>query len=447
MPQHIFFSWQSDTLPRTSRNLVERALERAIAELNADADIDPADRDLAVDRDTMGVPGSPPLVDTIFAKIDSAAAFLSDLTYVAERGTGGRMPNPNVLLEHGWALKSLNWRRIISVMNVAHGHPDDHELPFDLKHFRRPIFYDCPDNAEAATRTEARDGLAHQLVAALRAILSDEALRVARGAAAPVEPHPHDVHLLSRVQTQLPESLQRFLRQHSFGTPFRRAILDPLFEMNEDWVGARFEFHDAVLQAAFAELRQLNTDFCALVAERNYAMDSNLAMGWPKTDLDVSRGIQPETLAAIDAMNAKAGELSAAVDIFERTARDRIRVAPATAAPTEPVADPREARAREMLDELAADRNRGGLPGIVGRPSVTLRAVPVAAAEGRRIDAREAARAQLRFPLTRKGAFRRTAMAANGGAAIRRATWAPRTLNPAGAPGSSGRVQLSSRLR
>ena len=51
-----------------------------------------------------------------------------------------------------------------------------------------------------------------------------------------------------------------------------------------------------------------------------------------------------------------------------------------------------------MLEDLAADRNRGGLPGIVSRPSMTLRAVPLAAMEGRRLDAREVARAQLRFP-------------------------------------------------
>lgn len=33
---------------------------------------------------------------TIFGKIDRAAVFLSDLTYVVERAGGGRPPNPNV---------------------------------------------------------------------------------------------------------------------------------------------------------------------------------------------------------------------------------------------------------------------------------------------------------------------------------------------------------------
>ncbi len=397
MLHHIFFSWQSDTQTLTGRNLVERALQRAIATVAADADIDPADRELAVDRDSAGVPGSPPLVETIFGKVDRAAAFLSDLTYVAERIDGRRMPNPNVLLEHGWALRSLSWRRVFSVMNVARGHPDDHPLPFDLQHFKRPVFYDCPDDADEDTRRAAREGLTRQFVSALRAILDDEVLRAERVPVAPAEPHPHDIDLLVRVQRQLPVGLQRFLQQQSFGSPFRRDTLDPIHEMNEDWVGARFEFHDAVLQASFAELQRLSREFGNLIGAHTHVMDQNVALAWPKTDLDVAEGMQPSTLAAIAAMNAKASELSAAVDVFERTARDRIRVAPATGSAM-PNVDPREEQARTMLAELGQDRNVGQLPGIVSRPSVTLRVIPLTAMERRRLDPQHVARAQLRFP-------------------------------------------------
>ena len=89
--------------------------------------MDPADRDLSVDRDTRDVPGSPPIMETIFGKIDRAAVFVSDLTYVAERMAGGRTPNPNVCIEHGYALKALSWRRVIAVMNTAYGDPDEHD--------------------------------------------------------------------------------------------------------------------------------------------------------------------------------------------------------------------------------------------------------------------------------------------------------------------------------
>jgi hypothetical protein len=57
MPHTSSFSWQSDIPNRVGRSLIETCLERAIGVLRADADIDSADRDIAVDRDTMDVPG------------------------------------------------------------------------------------------------------------------------------------------------------------------------------------------------------------------------------------------------------------------------------------------------------------------------------------------------------------------------------------------------------
>jgi Molybdopterin-binding domain of aldehyde dehydrogenase len=50
-------------------------------------------------------------VETIFRKIDKAAAFVPDLTLVSERRDGRPTPNPNVLIEYGWALKSLGHGR------------------------------------------------------------------------------------------------------------------------------------------------------------------------------------------------------------------------------------------------------------------------------------------------------------------------------------------------
>lgn len=202
MPHHIFYSWQSDTPSATNKNLIGRALQDAIALLNADARVEDADRDdeeaAMLDQDTAGVPGSPPIVETIFGTIDRAAAFVSDLTYVAERKDGRLSPNPNVLFEHGWAWKSLSWRAVISVMNVAHGHPRDHPLPFDLQHSRGPIFFDCPDGADTDRRRAERDALAKALVPRLRDILGDEVLKAARVPPAPADPHPHDLELIAR---------------------------------------------------------------------------------------------------------------------------------------------------------------------------------------------------------------------------------------------------------
>lgn len=404
MPQHIFFSWQSDTENRIGRSFIEACLERAIGELQADADVDPADRDLAIDRDTLDVPGMPAIMETIFGKIEGAAVFLGDLTYVASRDGGGRMPNPNVCIEHGYALRALGPRRVIAVMNTALGDPDEHELPFDIRHTRRPIAFNLAAGADADPRRAAKDGLVRQLKAALKAIFGDEAARAAMRPAAPAEPHPHDVALLGQVHRQLPVELRRWLHQHSFGTPFRSKILDPVHVLNGDWVGAAFEFNDPVLQAGFAELRAAALAFGNLVQERTYLMPNSLTMAWPKTDHDVAHGLQPRTEQAIRDLNARATEFSAAIDAFDRLARDRIRTAAGGEVAAQAAADAGAGRqvqrevAEAALNELSYDAHRGGLPEIVIPPRLTLRLAPFAAGDGARLDPKRVADAQVRFP-------------------------------------------------
>jgi len=100
MAETVFFSWQIDRPTNTGRNFIERALERALARINDEIHIDEAERDeLAVDRDTRGVAGQPPIVDTIFKKIDAATVFVPDLTFVGLRNDNRPSPNPNVLIE------------------------------------------------------------------------------------------------------------------------------------------------------------------------------------------------------------------------------------------------------------------------------------------------------------------------------------------------------------
>jgi hypothetical protein len=141
------------------------------------ATVEPAIRNagLTVDRDTLGIAGSPPIVDEIFKKIDKAFAFVADVTFVGTRRDGRPTPNPNVLLEYGWALKSRGYYTIIPVMNTAYGEPSDQTLPFNMKHLRWPITYCLPDGADEATTQKVRSELVGILKAALRTIAeSDE---------------------------------------------------------------------------------------------------------------------------------------------------------------------------------------------------------------------------------------------------------------------------------
>src|ERR1700680_4196047 len=82
MSRTVFFSWQVDRPPREGRNLIEKALEKAISGIAHDAMVEQAVRQgLVVDKDTKGVPGSPPIFTTILGKIERAAVFVPDLTF------------------------------------------------------------------------------------------------------------------------------------------------------------------------------------------------------------------------------------------------------------------------------------------------------------------------------------------------------------------------------
>ena len=180
MPHTLFLSWQSDTPARIGSEFIEEALGLAVATLGEDAEIKRAIRDegLMVDRDTQGVPGVPPIVDTIFDKIDSATIFVPDLTFVGKRIDRRPTPDPNVLVEYGWALKSLPYTRIIPVMNVAFGEPTPETMPFDMRHLRHPkCTYSLPTRASERRRREELARLAASLTAEIGAVLRSERLR------------------------------------------------------------------------------------------------------------------------------------------------------------------------------------------------------------------------------------------------------------------------------
>lgn len=166
----VFFSWQVDRRDGGERRLIEDALNDALRRVMLDASIESAIREegLEVDRDTKGVPGTPPIVDTIFSKIDRAAIFVPDLTFVAARADGRPSPNPNVLIEYGWALKSLTHARMMPVMNTHYGEPTGETMPFDMKHLRHPIRFKLPPDADAGQRRAVRDALSKELEAAIR---------------------------------------------------------------------------------------------------------------------------------------------------------------------------------------------------------------------------------------------------------------------------------------
>jgi len=144
MEKKIFYSWQSDLPNSTNRGFIQACLEEAIKELKNDQELK---LEIALDRDTDGVPGSPDIGQTIFSKIDSAAVFVSDVSII-QIDSKRPSPNPNVLLELGYAFKNIGSAGVIMVMNINFGKPE--LLPFDLKQ-KRIITYNIQEGTDKSS--------------------------------------------------------------------------------------------------------------------------------------------------------------------------------------------------------------------------------------------------------------------------------------------------------
>lgn len=131
----IFYSWQSDLDNKFNRNFIEDCLKKSIKKIHKSEELD---LELNFERDTLAEAGTPDIVATIFKKILNSNIFLCDISLINGADGKKKTPNPNVLLELGYASAVLGWENIICVFNTAYGKVED--LPFDLR-FRRPIQY------------------------------------------------------------------------------------------------------------------------------------------------------------------------------------------------------------------------------------------------------------------------------------------------------------------
>lgn len=163
MARQIFYCWQSDLPGATNRSLLQAALEIAINELRKED----LTLEAVLDRDTAGVAGAPEIASTIFSKIQNCEVFVADVSIINAAAEGARpTPNPNVLVELGYALGTIGSGRVILLMNKHFGLSE--KLPFDLR-MRRTVQYESdPADQDRAT---ARKELAGRLKTELKLIL------------------------------------------------------------------------------------------------------------------------------------------------------------------------------------------------------------------------------------------------------------------------------------
>ena len=164
---NIFYSWQSDLPNRTNRGFIEDCLKKAIKELHSSQSFE---IELNLDRDTKDESGTPDIVETIFKKIEKTNIFVADISIINTNSEFRKTPNPNVLLELGYAAKTLGWNRVICIFNTAFGKFED--LPFDLKS-RKPISYCLAEDDIAKPKDELSKQLSKSISLIQKAGLLD----------------------------------------------------------------------------------------------------------------------------------------------------------------------------------------------------------------------------------------------------------------------------------
>jgi hypothetical protein len=144
----VFYSWQSDLAVETNKGLIRGAIKLACN--NLENEFQATELRITVDEAADNVSGSPNIPLTIFDKIASADVFICDITTInkevievieairnlqaIEDITKPKklrpVPNPNVMIELGYAIAHLGWDRIIMLFNTSYGTLED--APFDI---------------------------------------------------------------------------------------------------------------------------------------------------------------------------------------------------------------------------------------------------------------------------------------------------------------------------
>lgn len=182
----VFYSWQSDRPNETNRGFIRECLKAAKAAIEVDKSVV---LNVHIDEATRDETGAPDIPATILNKIVTSDVVVSDVSIINDAITDTRLtPNPNVLIELGFAAGRIGWPRVVLVFNTAFGECPDN-LPFDIK-LRRTTQYHLASVDNPSKRGNAKKTLAETLAALIRDIAtknpprpmdeSDAAVRRAR---------------------------------------------------------------------------------------------------------------------------------------------------------------------------------------------------------------------------------------------------------------------------
>lgn len=148
----LFYSWQSDIRNNSIHTCIEKAIKEVKRKFEKDINLE-----INIDRDTRNTTGSPAISSTIFNKIDIADIFICDVTLVNKNWLNKILkyritPNPNVLIELGYAINQIGWERVICINDLQYSNPE--ELPFDIRGHKIISFNSLEDNFKESLKSQ-----------------------------------------------------------------------------------------------------------------------------------------------------------------------------------------------------------------------------------------------------------------------------------------------------
>ena len=141
----IFYSWESDLPNNKNRGLISDCINKAMLNIYSKYKMI---SEYIIETDSRNEIGTPDLAQTIFSKIDNCDIFIADISIINASGGDIRFtPNPNVMMELGFASNSIGWSNIICIYNFEYAEVE--KLPFDIR-FRKPICYNTTADIDPA---------------------------------------------------------------------------------------------------------------------------------------------------------------------------------------------------------------------------------------------------------------------------------------------------------
>lgn len=166
----VFYSWQSN-LGDLHKNFLEIAIEKARLKIKEESN----EFSITIDQATREISESPDVVKEIFNKVKNADIFIGDITIInnANNVEIRRVPNPNVMIELGYAIAHLGVHRIIMPFNIFYGNVVS-DVPFDIRNNRcLPYTFDPSKEKERGYKNNYLSDLTNKLYRAIKLIFDE----------------------------------------------------------------------------------------------------------------------------------------------------------------------------------------------------------------------------------------------------------------------------------